>query len=569
MRLPLERLWPTGHRWLQLLHLDHLIDLNSNIRIMLLLSCVISLSYSAAWLMDVIQLSCFTNTPWKEECIGRWTCLFYFVGGIVLAFMFQHSAMALAYYDEDGERLRERKERFLGEMQKQTSHVLARATNQAQRLCGLLSADLGDKVDEHVFRMQRILKKIEREQDEEARRTYEELATQMAHHLHSLRQPALSHFEKLMKLSGKTRALKDALRRERHQSMVQLLTGRTGSVPRTATGHGDEEEGFLQRVEEIVGSRSAHDVFCFGCCFPQSDLADAPQAAQPLQRTSSIDATFRVPTGDDMQEHLRPIGLEEQQRHPQRVVLRPLRLVLKWFEKIEPKRDQPGRVRSAIGDATGLAMREVRSVTDKVMAVWLHLRRSAFYRCVLFGIVCSLLLFAFYFHMFFVCIDVMRKGECHGQLIVSCFMAMLRKVVGMFAMACYATALSVVLWNVERLDAVLQVQEEIHELEDFKRQVDRLNAHELAEDDSDVSIIQSVEGNLAHQKRLVIAFFEGAFGESVPLSAFQRLAADLKAALDSQAGGGDGGVVSVGISGRQAYRRLPEEASGGLLTDSG
>merc|ERR1712238_360548 len=102
-------------------------------------------------------------------------------------------------------------------------------------------------------------------------------------------------------------------------------------------------------------------------------------------------------------------------------------------------------------------------------------------------------------------------------MVIACFVALLRKVFGMLAMACYMVSLGVVLWNVERLDAVLQVQEEIHEIEDFKRQIDQLNAHDLTDEDSSVSMIQSVEKALTEQKRLVAAFFNSAWGESVPL----------------------------------------------------
>ncbi|CAE8629797.1 unnamed protein product [Polarella glacialis] len=63
----------------------------------------------------------------------------------------------------------------------------------------------------------------------------------------------------------------------------------------------------------------------------------------------------------------------------------------------------------------------------------------------------------------------------------------------MVGMVCYFISLGVVLWNVERLDAVLQVSEEIEELQDFKHQIDHLNAHDLSEEDSSVSMLQTVE----------------------------------------------------------------------------
>merc|ERR1719160_1426411 len=103
-------------------------------------------------------------------------------------FMFQTSGMVLAYYDEDGEQLWEKKNRTLTELSKQTGEVLQRATNQARKLCSMLNLDLGDKVREHVFRMRKILEMVQRDKGPMAPQLYRELLVQMARHLHRLRQ---------------------------------------------------------------------------------------------------------------------------------------------------------------------------------------------------------------------------------------------------------------------------------------------------------------------------------------------------------------------------------------------
>merc|ERR1712007_299499 len=95
---------------------------------------------------------------------------------------------------------------------------------------------------------------------------------------------------------------------------------------------------------------------------------------------------------------------------------------------------------------------------------------------------------------------LLRKGQCKGLVFISCVGAWVRYFSGLCAMACYVTSLAVVLWNIERLDAVLTVQEDIHEFEDFKRQIDHLNAQVLADEDSNVSMIQSIETHLSEQK---------------------------------------------------------------------
>jgi len=577
LKVPLDKIWPTGHRWLVVLHMDHLLEIKSNVRLMLLLSCAISWGYCISWLLDIVQLTCFTVAPWKEEGIGKWSCIVYLFGGIALAFMGQHSAMALAYYDEGGEELRERKERYLNEMQKQTADVLTRATGQAQKLCGLLSTDLGEKVNEHVFRMRTILQKIEKDRNPQAKRIYDDLVFQMASHLHSLRQPAMTHFETLIKLSGQTYILECALKQLRHESMVQLLTGKTSGVPRTSTVHSDTEEGVMGMLDGVIGQhRSLHDALCCGCCHPGPAQVSGPQA---LQRATSVDTYFTVPNEHDMQEQLRPLTVEEQKKQPEKVVLQPLHLVLRWFEKIAPKQqpEATSTLRPRPGSASPLSpvMEEARDAAGQVREVVRHLRRSPFYRCLLLGICCSIALFCFYAHMLGVCFDVMKKGECHGQLIFACFFALMRKLFGMCAMVCYAGSLGVVLWNVDRLDSVLQVQDEIHELEDFKRQIDQLNAHDLAEEESGVSIIQNVEKALAQQKMLVAAFFNSCWGESVPLSEFEHLAQDLETALHpNRRRGLGGGCLGGGSSTRTpgAYTQAPQACSdeeSSRLTDVG
>mmetsp|Transcript_114786 Transcript_114786/g.244995 ORF Transcript_114786/g.244995 Transcript_114786/m.244995 type:complete len:574 (+) Transcript_114786:50-1771(+) len=553
MRVPLDTLFPAAHRWLQVLHLEHVLEFKSATKVMLMLSCLISLGFSVSWLLDIAQLTCFATSPWTREGVGSWTCLHQLVGGIILLFMFRHSAMALAYYDEDGDALRQRKERSLSELEKQCGDVLVRATSQAKQLCGMLSADLDEKVNEHVGRLQTILGKIEHDADPEAQRIYERLVIQMAHHLHNLRKPAIEHFEKLIALSGQAQFLQDALDRERHQSMVELLSGKHG-LPRTETVHSDPELGVLSG--RFGRSDDGLHLWVFGCCHPHHG-----RAAREPQKNNSVDLKFCLPTEADLQNELRELSPEERRKSPEKVVLRPMRLVLRWFGKIEPEKDG--------GFCGGSAKRPLvwetdqREWYDQLEAVFTHLRNSPFYRCMLFGIVASVGFFAFYWHMTGTLISLLRNGDCHGLTSISCISALFRQVFGLCAMACYAASLVVVVWNVERLDAVLQVQEEIHDLEDFKRQVDHLNANVLSDEDSSVSMMQTIEQHLAEQKRLVVAFINDSWGGTVQLSKYDHLAAELEGALaTSRSGGGQrpGGFwrsVSAASASARKYTPLP------------
>eukprot|EP00928_Gymnodinium_smaydae_P026257 TRINITY_DN20677_c0_g1_i1.p1 TRINITY_DN20677_c0_g1~~TRINITY_DN20677_c0_g1_i1.p1 ORF type:complete len:585 (+),score=119.52 TRINITY_DN20677_c0_g1_i1:44-1798(+) len=541
MRVPIDLLCPRVFRWLSVLGLDHLIEFKSWIRVMLMLSCLISLYFCITWLLDVAQLACFAYTPWSDVGYSKHSCLMHLCGGIVMFFMFQTSGTVLAYYDEDGEQLWEKKNRTLSELSKQTSEVLLRATGQAKRLCGMLNADLGDKVREHVFRMRKILEMVQRERSSNAAQVYKDLVTEMAIHLHRLRQPAIEHFSKLVALSDRSACLYSELRSMKTQSMVELLTDTDGSsrpVPRTETLAIEDVESGLAA---LFGSSPASAIASYipsltavgslAMCMSPEDPDDLEEG------TNLVDERMRLPDENDLHDELLPITAELRRAQPEKVVLRPLRLVLTWFEKVG---SNPGGAAGPSADVQGFGARDqLRARTsqasynplDQLMAVLRHIRRSPFYRQILIGICFSAFFLAFDVHMLLVVIGVMREGRCAGGLVIQCGSAVFRQVLNVAAMVCYMVSLTVVLWNVERLDNVLKVQEEIQQLEDFKRQIDLLNAHDFQDEDTSISMIQTVETQLAEQKRIISYFFNDAWGQEIAVHRYQQLVEDLREVL--------------------------------------
>merc|ERR1711975_201505 len=106
----------------------------------------------------------------------------------------------------------------------------------------------------------------------------------------------------------------------------------------------------------------------------------------------------------------------------------------------------------------------------------------------LVGVVFSVVFAFIELNMMMTTLGHMEEGKCHGQSIVPCFFSVFRNFLGLCAMVCYTISLCVVVWNIDRLDAVLQVAQELQELEDFKRHVDQLNAHDLQDEESSVSM---------------------------------------------------------------------------------
>eukprot|EP00928_Gymnodinium_smaydae_P030273 TRINITY_DN22556_c0_g1_i1.p1 TRINITY_DN22556_c0_g1~~TRINITY_DN22556_c0_g1_i1.p1 ORF type:complete len:561 (-),score=66.88 TRINITY_DN22556_c0_g1_i1:39-1721(-) len=530
MRERLEKLFPAQVRWLKIFHMDHFLDFNSPVRIMLLLSCIISLTCSISWILDTVQLSCFMPTPWNQEGVGQYTCLYQFVGGILLFVMFCHSATALAYYDEDDEALRMKKERDLHELEQECGDVLQRATGQAKKLCGMMTADLDEKVREHVDHMMMILKKLQGDHRPEAMHIHESLVTQMAHHLHQLRKPALDRFEKLIDLSGRSDFMAETLRRQRKESMVALLTGKKQldggrhGIQRTETLASD-----VGADVEIGGAYSSGPgYFSWSSlgCHVMEDYENV-ELMRP-QQWRSVHQKLSLPTEADLVDELRDLDPDEVRRSPEKLVLRPLRLVLKWFEKTEQKKHTrsqlpPSRSRSARDASKGVA--------DQVDAICTHLKNSSLYRWMILGIFCSLMFALIYAHMLVTVWTLMRNGGCKHFLMPACIGALLRQLIGVCAMLCYAISLGIVMWNIDRLDAVLQVHQEIRELEDFKRQVNQINANDLVDEETSAAMIEAVLEQLFLQRKLIGDFYNRGWGGELALSDYERLDHDLARAL--------------------------------------
>merc|ERR1712232_458728 len=203
-------------------------------------------------------------------------------------------------------------------------------TSQAKKLCGMLSADVGEKVRDHVHKMQKILTILDAETGSEFRSLFKRLVTSMARHLHNIRQPAIDNFERLISLSTRSAFLNDCLKDERAQSMVELLTFThrdNRPVPRTITLEDGDTSGsaILQNVLETALATKE---------WLSGAIAGDDGATRHESRMEKL---LHQPNQDDLQEELRPLSDEDRKNYPDKVVLKPLRLVLRWFEKMQAK----------------------------------------------------------------------------------------------------------------------------------------------------------------------------------------------------------------------------------------
>lgn len=98
------------------------------------------------------------------------------------------------------------------------------------------------------------------------------------------------------------------------------------------------------------------------------------------------------------------------------------------------------------------------------------------------------------------------------------------KVLSLCAMFFYMGATMVVMCDLERLDAVLQMQSVIHKLEDLKWSINQLNAHLFAGTDQSISVITDVKLHMSAKLDLIDNFLYSTRHRDVPLADYDSLA---------------------------------------------
>ena len=180
--------------------------------------------------------------------------------------------------------------------------------------------------------MRNILQKCEQFCPEE----FSNLVELMGNHLHCLRKPAMKKFEKLVLAFNQEAVFYDltqTLRQQKQTSMVTLLTiqsehARGLQLPRTKTAHDpeaarpllDQDQQLAQGIESWCSSIS--------------------RGYRKKRRTSKTPASSLAQVAfshdEKLKELLQEPTEEDMRSKPEAVLLRPVSLVLNYFEKIQP-----------------------------------------------------------------------------------------------------------------------------------------------------------------------------------------------------------------------------------------
>jgi hypothetical protein len=507
--------FPDFYRALKFLHVEHVLSLRSRFQVVLSLSCVISLVFMLVWASDIWNMTCFRRSPWTEEGLARFTCLYQFIGCIVFLFMFRHAVVALCYYDDEHEELRQKKQRILVELRQQCNEVLARATKRASALCDALAERLGSEIKVHVKNMRTILQAFGKSYPNEST-LYEELVVAMATHLHDLRQPALQQFSRLIEISG-DHLLIENLSQEHRQSMIELLaesgpdgmplksslTGRAGTVVDDDSGFGI---GHIPATTWLSAMLEARMPSFFGPATRNS----APTHQLKMGLSTTEEKVF-------WEKHR--LTSSDRKHSPELVVLRPVRLVLAWLSQVQSVPVEPPVSSTIVGST--IVAKPVRELRDSKMC-----------RHFVIGILFCTFYLIFYAITAREVAVLLSEGGCQYNEI-SCSAAFGRKLFGLCAMACYVMSMSMVVYNIDRVDKVLQATQELRDMEDFKHEIDQLNTHAFATKDGGkdgaprLTMLTEIADLLDAKKIVVEQFMQANLGGQISQRKYQELLLEL------------------------------------------
>jgi len=490
-----ENYFPNVYRLLKLMHMDHVLKMKSKIRVILLMSCVISLVFAGVWASDIVNLNFLRRTPWTDKGIARFTFFYQGIGMLLFLWMFKNSTVALCNYDDDNEKLHEKKKRILNETKEQALSVLKRAQDKANSLCELMADLLASDIQGLVTKMKKILSEVKTNYGDED--LYEGLVVAMATHLHDLRSPAMRQFSKLIDIcKGENQFLVDELTKEEHQSMIIVLTDQHGLAGRAGTVLGTTE---FDLIVANLGSDFAHRV-------------EAPSRWCGKRRKKKNALKVGL-TQKEEAEILKKYRPKDRTPPVQQIVLRPVYIMLAWL----------GKAKAIAPDAATDNTAEDPPPEEKLsMKQWF-----------IAGAI-----FCFFYLLFYAftakeVLILLNEGACEYNEL-ACMTAFARKCLGLAAMAFYIFAMMEVIKNIEKIDSVIWAQEEIHDMEDFKHEIDQLNTHTFNQQEGGpdsaprLTMLSEIAERLEKSRDIFEDHYNSAYGHQVNIDKYKDLLEKLK-----------------------------------------
>jgi len=518
--------FPDFYRALKFLHMEHVLQFRSKFQVVLTLSCIISIVFMFVWASDIFNMTCFRRTPWTEKGLARFTCLYQFIGCIIFLFMFRHSLVALCYYDDEHEELRLKKQRCLVELRQQCSEVLVRATKRATDLCDALTGRLGSEIKVHVKNMRTILERFGQSYPH-APDLYEQLVIAMATHLHDLREPAFREFRRLIDLSGDPLLINN-LDEGNCESMINLLAeSRPDGTPlrppltgRAGTLSGDDH-GFV-----ITGTDLTSRIHDLCSCFFSSSTNRQKKMGLSAQEEHELREKFKITSND-------------RRNSPDKVVLKPVNVVLSWLGKVHPEppsKTAAASIAQSLTSATSVVQSSFQGMSggqgnlnsSPTTSSWLEkVHDSRMCRSFATGTMFCMFYLVFYAVTLREVVSLLREGKCEYNEI-ACTAAMGRKTMGLCAMACYVMTMCVVIRNIDRVDKVLQATEELRDMQDFKHEIDHLNTHAFAVgEDGKEGMLTEIANCLDKKKAIIDEFLQRNIGVAITLHQYEELRRDM------------------------------------------
>merc|ERR1712217_293161 len=127
----------------------------------------------------------------------------------------------------------------------------------------------------------------------------------------------------------------------------------------------------------------------------------------------------------------------------------------------------------------------------------------------------------------------LEEGKCMGEEL-ACTGASIRKSLGACGMVCYIVSMTLVILHIDRVDNVMAAHQEIQDLEDFKHEIDKLNAHAFTSEDNKssggserISMMKDICDELDKKKQLIDEFIQEGFGGGLDFQRYEVLLTSL------------------------------------------
>jgi len=533
----LQRSCPNLFRLLRLANMEHLAEPRGFVQLVLLFGLFLSVCFGIGWISDVVQLYCLQPLPWNKEnkSLRYASCVWELFGGILFWRNASDMAFVLAFYDDAGQHVLQKKRKILHHLMKQCKETLDEVRLVMENMQHKRVDDVQSIIDQHFVDQTEVLVDLRNKfrdpnragcwQSNEAEEVFQLLVLQMAEYLDEPNKLAISFWNlaprdwRVVNENSQSWSTVAEQEAERVETIVQHLL--------SAKDLEDQEQRVIGAIQynQFMGRRFsewmqlllARILGCL-CCGPASlcwciHIPMRSGRDTGMVHVDDADGYFAATGGE----------LPEEQMSTGEFVLRPIRKALDMFNNIEiadrdTKDDDNQAECNAMNGLYGIG--ECPEFDDKHTegyprtvrcgCLWFRLLSRVHVRLLL-GVVATFIFLLIYAWIARKLVnDIFIRGDsvCRKNIqeMWPCEVALVRKCLGVLALFTYLAIVAFVLRRFDRFDTVLQVELDIMELQDFKMDIEALESELQGVAEDAGFVLDEVMHRLQRRSRIIQTF---------------------------------------------------------------